>query len=163
LPVDIDNLQPHENVILLACDAALAKTSPQASFIQNFWGGAPRHSTQGANNRVTIGAHIGNRVGHVQGGILLGFAATNACAAAPSSMMLSNVSAWYISPGRGEKLVIRSRILHTGRTTAVVRTEIKTIGGERVLEAVSQHMACNGNGLQTKPPSPEATQRRTGK
>lgn len=94
-----------------------------------------------------IGSHIGNRVGHVQGGILLGLAATNACTAAPVSMMLSNVSAWYISSGRGDKLRIRSCMMHTGRTTAVVRTEIKTVNGERVLEAVSQHVACNGSCL----------------
>lgn len=139
LPVDIGKLESHESAILKACDAALAKASPQASFIQNFWGGAPRRSTHGAINRVVIGPHIGNRVGHVQGGILLGLAATNACTAAPA-MMLSNVSAWYISPGRGDELRIRSRLVHTGRTTAVVRTEIKTAGGERVLEAVSQHV-----------------------
>lgn len=141
-PVDIGKLESHESAILKACDAALAKASPQTSFIQNFWGGAPRRSTQGASNHVVIGAHIGNRVGHVQGGILLGLAATNACAAAPAAMMLSNVSAWYISPGRGDEIRIRSRLVHTGRTTAVVRTEIKTTGGERVLEAVSQHAAC---------------------
>jgi len=155
LPVDIGKLESHESTILKACDAALAKSSPQTSFIQNFWGGAPRRSKHGANNRVVIGPHIGNRVGHVQGGILLGLAATNACAAAPASMMLSNVSVWYISPGRGDKLKIRSCIVHTGRTIAVVRTEIKTTGGERVLEAISQHITCNGNGLQTKPPYPE--------
>ncbi|MCX5820936.1 MAG: PaaI family thioesterase [Deltaproteobacteria bacterium] len=97
----------------------------------------------GGTARATLedGPHIGNRVGHVQGGILLGLAATTACAAAPAAMMLSNVSAWYISPGRGDKLRIRSRILHTGRTTVVVRTEIKAAGGERVLEAVSHHVA----------------------
>jgi acyl-coenzyme A thioesterase PaaI-like protein len=142
LPVDIGKLESRESAILKACDAAIAKASPQASFIQHFWGGVPRRSTHGASNRVVSGPHIGNRVGHVQGGILLGLAATTACAAAPASMMLSNVSAWYISPGRGDKLKIRSRLVHTGRTTAVVRTEIKTTGGERVLEAVSQHAAC---------------------
>jgi acyl-coenzyme A thioesterase PaaI-like protein len=143
-PVDIGKLEPHESAILKACDAALAKASPQASFIQHFWGGAPRHNAQGASNRVVIGPHIGNRVGHVQGGILLGLAATTACAAAPAAMMLSNVSAWYISPGRGDKLEIRSRILHAGRNTVVVRTEIKTAGNERVVEAVSHHVAREG-------------------
>ena len=139
--VDIGTLEPHELAILKVCDAALAKASPQATFIQHFWGGVPRRNAQGAGNRVKIGPHVGNRIGHVQGGILFGLAATNARAAAPSTMMLSNISAWYISPGRGDELVVRSRVLHTGRTTAVVRTEIKTVGGERVLEAVTQHVA----------------------
>ncbi len=139
IPVDTGTLEPHERAILKACDAALAKTSPHASFIQHFWGGVPRRHAQGASSRVGVGTHIGNRIGHVQGGILFGLAATNACAAVPTTMMLSNASVWYISPGRGAALVIRSRVLHTGRTTAVVRTEIKTAGGERVLEAVTQH------------------------
>jgi len=140
-PVDIGALEPREIAILTACDAALAKASRQAAFIQHFWGGLPRRTAQGASSRVAIGPHIGNRIGYVQGGILFGLAATNACAAAAPEMMLSNVSAWYISPGRGAALVIRSRLLHAGRTTAVVRTEIKTAGGERVLEAVTQHVA----------------------
>jgi len=141
VPVDIVTLEPHELAILKACDAALAKASPQATFIQHFWGGMPRRNAQGASNRVEIGPHVGNRIGHVQGGILFGLAATNACAAAPSAMMLSNISAWYISPGSGAALVVGSRVVHTGRTTAVVRTEIKAAGGERVLEAVTQHVA----------------------
>ena len=140
-PVDVGNLDPREQAILKACDAALAKASPQASFIQHFWAGVPHRNAQGASNRVAIGPHIGNRVGHVQGGILLGLAAVNACAAAPVTMMMSNVSAWYISPGRGAALRIRSRVVHTGRTLAVVRTEIKTVDNERVLEAVSPHVA----------------------
>jgi len=36
VPVDIGQLEPHEGAILQACDAALAKAPPQASFIQHF-------------------------------------------------------------------------------------------------------------------------------
>jgi acyl-coenzyme A thioesterase PaaI-like protein len=140
-PVDTANLDAHERAILRVCDAALAKSSREAGFIEHLWGGAPRHTKQGATHRVPVGPHIGNRVGHVQGGILLGLAANTACAAAPAAMMLSNISAWYISPGRGTALAIRSRPVHAGRTIAVVRTEIKNASGERVLEAVSLHIA----------------------
>ncbi|MHB8769988.1 MAG: acyl-CoA thioesterase domain-containing protein [Syntrophales bacterium] len=139
--VDAGKFSPGERAILKTCDAALAKASPQASFIQHLWGAPPRRSSQGAANRVAIGPHIGNRVGHVQGGALLGLAATTARAAAPAEMLPAAISAWYISPGRGAALSIRSRLLHAGRTLAVVRTEIKTASGERVLEAVSHHVA----------------------
>lgn len=140
-PIGMEMLEPHERGILAVCDAALAKASPHSAFVEHFWGGLPRRGLLGAGNRVAVGPHIGNRVGHVQGGILLGLAATTACAAAPATMMLSNVSAWYISPGRGAELRIGSRIVHAGRATAVVRTEIRTTGGERVIEAVSHHVA----------------------
>ena len=139
--IDESELDQHEQSILDACDTALALASPQASFIQHFWSGVPKKTRDGASNRVAIGPHIGNRVGHVQGGISLGIAAANACAAAPAAMLLSNVSAWYISPGRGKALSIKSRVLHAGRTIAVVRTEIKNSDGERVLEVVTQHVA----------------------
>ena len=141
VPLDAGKLEPHERAILKACDAALANASSQATFIQHFWGGVPRRNAQGASNRVAIGPHIGNRIGHVQGGILFGLAANNACAAVPEAMMLSNASAWYISPGRGAALIVRSRVVHVGRTIALVHTEIKTAGGERVLEAVTHHVA----------------------
>ena len=141
LPVDAGELEPHEQAILKACDAALANASPRASFIQHFWGGVPRRTAHGASNCVAIGPHIGNRVGHVQGGILFGIAAANARAAAPETMMLSNASVWYISPGRGAVLSVRSRVVHTGRTIALVRTEIKTDGGDRVVEAVTHHVS----------------------
>ena len=134
-------LDAHERAILKACDAALAKISRDASFIQNFWGGVPRRTAGGASNRVAIGPHIGNRVGHVQGGISFGIAMNCACAAAPAGMLLSNASAWYIGPGRGRALNVKSRVVHAGRTIAVVRTEIKTAAGERVLEVVSHHVA----------------------
>ena len=134
-------LDVRERQILQACDAALARTTAQASFIQHFWGGAPRRTRSGATMRVAIGPHIGNRVGHVQGGISFGIAAACASSAVPATMMLSNVSAWYISPGHGKSLGVQSRVVHAGRTIAVVRTEIKTATGERVLEAVTHHVA----------------------
>ena len=140
-PIGADDLDPHERAILKACDAALTKASPEAAFIQRLWGGIPHRTAQGARNRVAIGPHIGNRVGHVQGGILLGLAATSACSTAPPAMMLSNVSAWYIGPGRGTALKVRSRLVHAGRTMAVVRTEIKTADNEGVFLAVSHHIA----------------------
>ncbi len=140
-PVDERSLAAHERAILKACDAALAKASPQVSFIQHFWGSVPGRTSHGASCHVGIGPHLGNRVGHVQGGILFGIAANTARAAAPAAMLLSNVSAWYISPGHGKGLTVKSHVVHAGRTVAVVRTEIKTAAGERVLEAVTHHVA----------------------
>jgi acyl-coenzyme A thioesterase PaaI-like protein len=145
VPPAENTLDTHERAILKACDAALAKSSPHASFVQHFWGGAPKRVAHGASMRVAIGAHLGNRVGHVQGGISFGIAAACARAAVPATMMLSNVSAWYISPGHGKALTVRSRVMHAGRTIAVVRTEIKTASGERVLEAVTHHVARKRN------------------
>jgi acyl-coenzyme A thioesterase PaaI-like protein len=141
VPLAESALEARERPILKACDAALLRSSPHASFIQHFWGGVPKRTAHGASMRVAIGPHLGNRVGHVQGGISFGVAAACACAALPATMMLSNVSAWYIGPGHGKSLSVKSRVVHAGRTIAVVRTEIKTSTGERVLETVTHHLA----------------------
>ena len=140
-PLDIAQLDAGERSILKACDAALAQASADRSFIQHFWGAVPKRVAHGTTMRVTLGPHLGNRVGHVQGGISFGMAAACACAAVPATMMLSNISAWYIGPGHGKSVTVRSRVVHAGRSIAVVRTEIKTAAGERVLEAVTQHIA----------------------
>ena len=66
--------------------------------------GLPLRGESSARTRFAIGPHLTNRVGHVQGGISVGVAARCACAAAPKGMMLSNITAWYISPGRGKSL-----------------------------------------------------------
>jgi acyl-coenzyme A thioesterase PaaI-like protein len=143
-PLREDELEPEERAILSACDHALALTSPTATFIQHFWGCAAETVAQGSRCRVPIGPEIGNRVGHVQGGISFGIAAAAACAAAPAEMKLSGAAAWYISPGRGKALNVQSRALHVGRQLAVIRTEIKNPGGQRVLEVVTHHVAKSG-------------------
>jgi acyl-coenzyme A thioesterase PaaI-like protein len=140
-PLDESKLDARERTILEACDAALARSSSHVSFIQQFWGGVPKRAANGTTMRVALGPHLGNRVGHLQGGISFGMAAACACAAVPETMMLSNVSAWYIGPGHGKAVAVKSSVVHAGRSIAVVRTEIKTAAGERVLEAVTHHVA----------------------
>lgn len=119
------------------CDLQLASDS--ATFLEQFWlGPASRDAHDGIE--IAAGAHIGNRVGHVQGGVLLGVAARAGSAAAPAGTRLSNISAWYLSPGRGT-LRTQSEVLHNGRNTALVQTHILSETGELVLKAVTQHIS----------------------
>jgi len=140
-PLPTSALDAGERMVVRACEAALVKADKDHSFIEHFWGVLPEPTNDGARCRVKNGQHLGNRVGHVQGGILLGLAAATAKAAVPRHPLLSSVAAWFISPGKGEALRIRSKVLHAGRSFAVVRTEIRTSDGTRVLEAVSNHAA----------------------
>lgn len=136
--------QPEREVLQLA-DAALARATPEAAFVEHFWGGErdsePPAEAGRARRRLVVGPHIANRVGHVQGGITLGAAMATACDAAPSTMTLSSVSAWYLRPGQGDALRVRAEVLHAGRTTAVVRTQVIGGGDIVALEAVTQHVA----------------------
>jgi acyl-coenzyme A thioesterase PaaI-like protein len=135
-----DGLKRDEARIVARADEALAVRDAQGgSFIRRFWGYQPHPVEGGASCAVKNGPHIGNRVGHVQGGILLGLAATTAATALPASWALTGVSAWYISPGEGRRLKARSKIIHHGRLTSVVRTEISGKNNRRVLAVVTTH------------------------
>lgn len=140
-PLELKDLEPDERAVMRACNAALKRADHRHAFIEHFWSVLPVATAHGARCSVKNGPHIGNRVGHVQGGILLGLAAATAKTAVPRHPMLSSISAWFISPGKGKTLRVRSKVLHAGRSFAVVRTEIKTSDGKRVLEVVSNHAA----------------------
>lgn len=132
------DLEPDEKEILRHADAAL---EGGGSFIERFWGFQPRRTGAGAECTLKNGLHVGNRVGHAQGGILFGMAAATAGAALPPSWMLSGISAWYISPGDATVLRARSKVVHQGGLTAVVRTQITGRARRRVLEVVTTHCA----------------------
>ncbi len=112
-----------------------------APFVARFFGFEPRRTPAGAACRIPVGRHIGNRVGNAQGGILFGLAAATARAAAPEGWTLVGASAWFTSPGTGDLLLARSRVIHAGRSTAVVRTEIRDRHRRLVLDAMSSHAA----------------------
>ena len=140
-PLAEPDLNARETAVLAACDAALQRMDRRASFIEHFWDTLPHATADGAHCLVRVGPQHGNRVGHLQGGLLLGLAAVTAHAAAPRHPRLSAISAWYISPGQGPALTVRSRRFHEGRSFAGVRTEVRNSDGARVLEVVSHHAA----------------------
>jgi len=140
MPLTEGELKRDELRLLHRAEATLAAVAAHGgSFIRRFWGYEPHPIAGGAACAVKNGPHIGNRVGHVQGGVLLGLAATTACAALPSTWMLTGVSAWYISPGEGRTLRAKAKIVHHGRLTSVVRTQITGKNNRRVLEVVTTH------------------------
>lgn len=133
------DLDPKERAAMRAANRAMKLSDSTHGFIEHFLDIMPKQVAGGAMCRVKIGLQIGNRVGHVQGGILLGVAQATASAAVPSHPRVSNISAWYVSPGSGKALIARSKVIHAGRSFAIVRTEVKNADGSRVLEAVSNH------------------------
>lgn len=139
LPAESD-LARDERKVLRNTETALAQCAADGgAFIRHFWGYTPHRTADGARCTVRNAPQIGNRVGHVQGGIIMGLAAATATAALPSTWALAGISAWYISPGEGRVIKARSRVLHHGRLTAVVRTEITGKNNRRVLEVVTTH------------------------
>ena len=124
-----------ERIFLRAAEALRA----EGSFLANFWGYLPKPTKDGARCSAPHGMHIGNRVGHAQGGVTFGLAANTAVAALGPGWSMVSASAWYVGPGTGLKLRARSTIEHRGLLTAVVRTRVETDEGRGVLEFVSSH------------------------
>lgn len=137
-PVELDE---NEREAIKACRRAEKAASAEHPFIDHFWCGIPRRGEGSAQLNIKVTPHLGNRVGHVHGGVLLGMAAQAACAAAPADMRLSNIAAWYISPGLGPRLKVRSKAIQQGRNLAVVRTQVLGATGKLVLEVTTQHVA----------------------
>src|SRR6185503_6343692 len=126
-----------EREILRRADAALAPG--EGSFISRFFGIAPRKTAAGASCELQNGLHVGNRVGHAQGGILMGLAARTASVAVGPGWTLASITAAFGSPGEGGSLEATACVIDGGRWTAAARTEVIVPGGRRVLEVVTTH------------------------
>lgn len=139
-PLAEDELDEAERALLARADHALAASNGPRGFLRHFWGFLPWTTAEGARCRTANGAHLGNRVGHMQGGLQIGMAIITAEAALPAEWAVSGISAWFLSPGEGDHIEADARVEHRGRNTAVVRTVISGKGGRRVLEAMTTHL-----------------------
>lgn len=146
-PLALGELTQEEQAVYARAESAL-QASPQApqSFIERFWGLLPQRveGQQGASCEFVNGLHVGNRVGHTQGGLSFALAASTANGALGDDWRLAGISAWYLNPGTGPALQADADIVHQGGLTAVVRTKISDDRGRTVLEAVSNHVRAAG-------------------
>jgi acyl-coenzyme A thioesterase PaaI-like protein len=134
-------LAPDELRILRHAEEALERAAKSGhAFVRHFWGFLPEATRGAASCVMPNGPHVGNRVGNVQGGILLGLAAATASAALPESWMPGAISAAFANPGEGPALKAQANVVHHGRRLSVVRTEVTRSDGRRVLEVMSTHL-----------------------
>jgi acyl-coenzyme A thioesterase PaaI-like protein len=132
-------LDAGERRVLHQVEAALLASRDGTGFLKRFWSEEAHHTATGSRGTYRIGMHTGNRVGHVQGGLLAAFAVATARAAVPRHALLTSLSSWFISPGEGRSLTSRSQVLQLGRNVAVVRTQVFGARRKRVFEAISSH------------------------
>ena len=133
-----NELEAGEKIVIRSVEKAL-REAQNGDLLGSLCNPRIKRTAQGATGRLAVGQHIGNRVGHVQGGFLLHAALATAEATVPNHPLLTGASAWYISPGQGKVISARSTILQSGRNVAVVRTELFNAGRKLVLEVVSNH------------------------
>lgn len=137
-PADEQSLDPKEREIVSRARAALA-TGGVPGFVDRFWGLHATPLDSGARTRFSNGPHVGNRVGHTQGGISAALAATSAITAIGADWGLSALMASYVGPGIGPTLEVQSTVVHRGGSTGVVHTSVRTVDGRGVLDCVTQH------------------------
>lgn len=137
-PLAPADLAPEEEPVY---ERALAATegSSGGAFIDRFWGYLPRANGSGAECEFDNGLHVGNRVGHTQGGLTFALAGVTGAAALGPAWRLTGISAWYVSPGTGPRLRAIAEVVHEGRLTAVCRARVVDGDGRAVLEAMTQH------------------------
>ena len=136
--VSRSELDPMEKSVMRRIGQALRIAGPEG-LLPHLWAPVVRATPDGAASRIPLGMHLGNRVGHVQGGLTMHVALATAVAAVPQHPLLTGATAWYISPGQGTALNTRSTLLQSGRNVAVVRTEVYAPGRKLVLEVISNH------------------------
>ncbi|MFO7748072.1 MAG: hypothetical protein R6V42_09720 [Orrella sp.] len=148
-PLDMETLSETEQWILARSQATLASLEPteteasskaRAAFLEAFLGIEMMDSEQGSKVTIPNGPHVGNRVGHVQGGISLGLALYSANRALSKDWRCSGINASYVSPGMGAALASESVVTHRGRLTAVGRTQVKGDTEKVVLDVMTHHV-----------------------
>ena len=140
-PPDAIAFATQELEALKACEQAEAAVTAQHPLIEHFWCGIPETSGGKACLQLSVAPHFGNRLGHVQGGLLVGMAIKVASAAARRDTRLSNISAYILSLATGPVLDVHSHVVRQGRNLTLVQTRITGASGKPVVEATSQHVA----------------------
>ena len=138
-PLEARSLDQPERKILRHADRRLSALPPDEAFVNRFWGGDVHAADGKARSRLMLGPHVNNRVGNAQGGVMMAHAAVTAAHAVPRHRLIESIAAWFISPGAGTALRLRSETIQQGRSLAVVRTQVFAPGRKRVLEVISNH------------------------
>ncbi len=134
--LDINELTgPEERAYQRALKASGDDGDSQITFTEKFWELTPTGQGDTATGEIHCGLHIGNRVGHVQGGILLGLAISTSLATVTPGWRILEINANFIRPGTEGTLSASSRILNRGRNLAHVTCDITTDTGRLALQA----------------------------
>lgn len=134
----VNALDRDEAAIYRHAQAALKR---EGAFLSNFWDFRPRRTSTGGAATLKNGPYVGNRVGHVQGGVLAGLGEAAARAALPPGWAPTGLTACFLSPGEGASLSARARIVHKGSRTAVVAAAVTGPNRKRVLELLVNYAA----------------------
>lgn len=134
-PLEVSELTDAERAVLDQAVAAqqAVKSSPSLGFLDAFWQLAPMTEESGARCRIDAGLHVSNRVGHIQGGILMAVAAKTCAAAAPPGWLLLDLSVQYVEAASGAWVQACATPLRVGRNSASIECRVQDPEGRTTL------------------------------
>jgi acyl-coenzyme A thioesterase PaaI-like protein len=134
-PLDPKELsEPEADVLLRARNAEDASAEPSA-FLERFWEMRPQSGEGWAECRLNRGLHVGNRVGDIQGGALLGLAVLTSAAVLARGWRLVDVSAQFLAPSTGPWVKARAETTRLGRNIAYIECRVCDEAGQLGLAA----------------------------
>jgi len=135
-PLGVDELTAEEHAVLSLARRADTSPPPRESFLEAFWGMVPKAGDGWAECAFERGMHVANRVGDVQGGVLLGLAAQTCVAVLSEDWRLVEASARYLAAAdTGRSLLARAELVRMGRNIAFVECSVTDESGRVSLRA----------------------------
>jgi acyl-coenzyme A thioesterase PaaI-like protein len=131
-PVDPGELNDAEQDVFVRARTAAAGDTGN-SFLERFWGLVPQVRDGRAECRLSHGLHVGNRVGDIQGGILLGLAIHTSVAVLPGEWQLVDIAAQFVAAAPGKSVLARAEAVRIGRNIATIECRILDEAGNLVL------------------------------
>ncbi|WP_293189562.1 acyl-CoA thioesterase domain-containing protein [Ottowia sp.] len=139
-PLATADLTSEERLVFDRARYADTRSLAEHPFLERFWSAPSGQGKEWAERRVEGGMHVGNRVGDIQGGVLLGIAARTCSSALPQGWRLIDLSAQYISASPHTGVVIRAKSLRVGRSLACIECEATDDQGRTTLRAQASFM-----------------------
>lgn len=143
-PLEPGELTPDEAAVLEAATRAASGDADGSAFVDRFFGLVATPVEDGARGRLVAGLHVGNRVGHLQGGVLLGLVARTCEASLPQPWRLLDLSARFVAPGASDFVEARATVLRRGRQVSYVDCEVVDPQGDVVVKASATLVADDG-------------------
>lgn len=133
-------LTEDESQILARAQACEAASADDRSFLEQFWSLLPapdKHvCTAGATSwPVAVSGYNSNRVGHLQGGVLMGLLSSACVCAVGQGLELVDISVQYQAPVQGDLVQLKASPARVGRNAAFVHACVESADGRVLVSA----------------------------
>lgn len=135
-PLELDQLTAEEATVLAFARRSDSTAQSAVPFLEAYWGLVPKAGEGWAECVFERGMHVCNRVGDVQGGVLLGLAAQTSAAVLSDEWRLIDASARYLAAAdTGRALHARAETVRMGRNIAFTECKVTDESGRVALLA----------------------------